>query len=166
MANNNPWLNEIIEILTNVKIETVYDDNNEFLIAQDIMLDDKFRKILNIEITEEKLHKAKKMIDEFNKKNNTVNNNKNNNSSKTPYRKVYDVCFKKAERSYYEGLNLHAGFIYYIIQNVFLGTSICINKSIKLSDSIVWIYGLIFIAICAVYIFWKLFYKKPKVNVG
>ena len=159
--------NEIIEILANVKIETVYDDNNEFDLIQDVRIDDKFRKILNIEITQEKLDKVINILDKYdkNKKNSTDNNNKNINSSETLCGTLYNVCFKKAERSYYEGLNLHAGFIYYIIQNfIFLSSFIGITKSNGMGDSIGWIYAMIILLLCAVYIFRKLFFKKYDEN--
>ena len=47
--------NEIIELLTNTKIRSVYGDSNLFVIMQDVEICDKYRKILNINLTDEQL---------------------------------------------------------------------------------------------------------------
>ena len=129
------------------------------------MVDDKFRKILNINLTEEQIGKVKNYIEENKKEKNGIDKNNNKNITQNPCGTVYKVCFKKAEKSYYEGLKLHTSFIYYIIQNfVFLISFTGKINTQFLDKSIAPIYLIVYLVLCAVYIFWKLFYKKYDEN--
>ena len=154
---------DVMEILANVKIETVYNDS-AFDTMQDILADDKFKKILNISdnISEEKMKEMNNFINNYyaNKKN--INDNNNNiNSSKVSLETIYNVCFKKDENSYYEGLKLENSLIFYIIQNfLFLVSFKSISKPKETDDFTGGIFAVVFFALCAVYIFWKLFYRK------
>ena len=155
---------DVMEILANVKIESVYNDT-AFDTMQDILADDKFKKILNISdnISEEKMKEMNNFINNFsiNKKDINNNNNNNINSSKDSLETIYNVCFKKDENSYYEGLKLQNSFIFYIIQNfLFLASFISISKPKETDDYISGISAVVILALCAVYIFWKLFYRK------
>ena len=153
---------DVMEILANVKIETVYNDS-AFDTMQDILADDKFKKILNISdnISEEKMKEMNNFINNYyaNKKN--INDNNNINSSKVSLETIYNVCFKKNENSYYEGLKLENSLIFYIIQNfLFLVSFKSISKPKETDDFTGGIFAVVFFALCAVYIFWKLFYRK------
>lgn len=129
---------------------------------QDILADDKFKKILNISdnISEEKMKEMNNFINNFSNNKKNINDNNNINSSKVTLETIYNVCFKKDENSYYKGLKLQNSLIFYIIQNfLFLASFISISKPKETDDYISGIYGVIILWLCAVF-FWKLLYRK------
>ena len=155
-------VNDVFEILKNVKLSDVdikyltpkKEDN--LIISDNKINNDNCNDNDNdnIDIFSNKLNKN---IEGFN---NPSFQRKRINSLGDCFRGMFNICFKKTNICYYEGLNLHMSIAIIIFQNLFYLSTFIGQIRTEFEIPLPSIYMMIVIATDCIFIFYKLFFKR------